>query len=459
MDRGLAKRRTQAMRPVTPEEKRRAEMQKITCKFGGSSLADATCFETVGRIVHADSARRFIVPSAPGKRTPDDKKITDLLYAWHGLAAQGLDPAQPRDIIAERFRELAANLGITFDIDRELALIAEQDAEQKEADFMASRGEYLNGILMANFLGATFVDPAECIKFDDEGRLDPVTYDLVGERLQGDGLFVVAGFFGSLPDGRVKTFSRGGSDVTGSIVARATASDLYENWTDVSGFRMVDPGIVPDARRIDEITYGELRELSYMGAKVLHDEAIFPVRKPGIPINIRNTNDPDNPGTMIVRDRVPSHIVCGIAGNTGFSMINIEKTLMNRERGFGRRVLSILEEHGVSFEHMPTGIDTLSVIVRDDELAHHGPSILKAIERTCDPDGVSLSSGFALIATVGQGMAGHVGIAARLFSALAEASVNIHVIDQGSSENNIIVGVLSEDFKRAVRAIYEAFPE
>ncbi len=432
-------------------------MSGITCKFGGSSLADTDAFKAAKVIIDSNPERRFIVPSAPGKRGPDDKKVTDLLLAWHALSQEGLDASEPRTIITERFKALAADLGLSLDVDAQMEALAAQAADEDRPDFMASRGEFLCGQLMAELLDATFVDPAGCVRFDDEGRLDPATYPVLRERLEGPGRFVVPGFYGSTPDGRIKTFSRGGSDVTGSIVARASGSDLYENWTDVSGFRMTDPSIVPEARRIEEITYGELRELSYMGAKVLHDEAIFPVREPGIPINIRNVNDRDNVGTMIVSERKAKHIVCGIAGRKGFTMINIEKTLMNKERGFGRRVLSILEDHDVSFEHMPTGIDTMSIIVQDDMLQTHGASIVKAIERTCEPDRVSQNPGLAIIATVGQGMAGHVGVAGRLCTALSEANVNIRVIDQGSSENNIIIGVEDKDLERAVRAIYDAF--
>lgn len=432
-------------------------MGDITCKFGGTSLADANCIRGVKAIILANAKRRFIVPSAPGKRNKADKKITDLLYTWHNLARQGLDPSQASSIIRERFEELARELGVRFDISRHLDEITEMAPKYAAPDYMASRGEYLNGRLIAEYLGAVFIDPADYIKFDDEGRLDPATYALLGPQLAGDALYVVPGFYGSLPSGEVKTFSRGGSDVTGAIVARASQSELYENWTDVSGFLMADPALVPNARRIDEVTYEELRELSYMGAKVLHDEAIFPVREPGIPINIRNTKEPENPGTMIVSKRESSRPICGIAGSKGFTMINIEKTLMNRELGFGRRVLSVLEEHGVSFEHMPTGIDTISLIIKDDLLANHGPSVLTGIERLCEPDRITLAPGLSLIATVGQGMAFHVGVAGHLFTALAKAGVNIRVIDQGSSEMNIIIGVEEHDFEKAVRTIYDAF--
>lgn len=434
-------------------------MQRVTCKFGGSSLADARCICNAVSIVRANPGRRFVVPSAPGKRGPDDKKITDLLYAWYNMARQGLDASEPRRIIEERFNGLAKDLGASFDVRPCLEEIARRAGVDETPDYMASRGEYLNGRLIAEVLGAVFVDPAECILFREDGELDSVTYELLGARLEGEGYFVVPGFYGATPDGSVKTFSRGGSDVTGAIVARASKSDLYENWTDVSGFRMADPRIVPDAKRIEEVTYRELRELSYMGATVLHDEAIFPVREPGIPIHIRNTNDPENPGTMIVPSRKATSPVCGIAGRAGFSMFNIEKTLMNKEHGFGRKLLSIFEGMGVSWEHMPSGIDTVSVIVRDDELKGKGAAILEAVERQLLPDELNLTSGLAIIATVGQGMNHHVGVAARLTGAIAKAGINLRVIDQGSSEMNIIIGVESRDLEKAVKAIYDAFIE
>ncbi|NUM55738.1 MAG: aspartate kinase [Candidatus Hydrogenedentes bacterium] len=432
-------------------------MGAITCKFGGTSLADASCYRAVADIVKSNPDRRFIVPSAPGKRKPDDKKITDLLYAWHGLLKQELDPVQPRTIIAKRFEELARELQIDFPVQDHLERIASEAAKYAEPDYLASRGEYLSGQLLARLLGATFVDPAQCVLFEDDGDLDSQTYDLLGDKLKGPGIFVIPGFYGSLPNGRIKTFSRGGSDVTGSVVARASKSSLYENWTDVSGFLVADPRIVPEARGIPEITYRELRELSYMGANVLHDEAIFPVREPGIPINIRNTKKPEHPGTMILAERVSREPIVGIAGRKGFMMINIEKALMNKERGFGRRVLTVLEEFGISWELMPSGIDNLSIIIEDEEVEHKTSAIIKSIRRTCQPDRISVTENLALIATVGQGMAGAVGVAARLTTALANANVNIRVIDQGSSENNIIVGVEEGDLEHAVRAIYHAF--
>ena len=434
-------------------------MSAITCKFGGTSLADAAAIRQAQEIILANPERRFIVPSAPGKRTPDDKKITDLLYAWHNIALQGLDAAQPRDMIRQRFTELAEPLGVTFDIQAILDEIAANVSKYEAPDYMASRGEYINGLLMAELLGATFVDPADYVKFTEDGLFDDASYALLGAQLQGPGLFVVPGFYGSLPSGEIKTFSRGGSDITGSIVARASGSALYENWTDVSGFRMADPRIVKDAKRIEEITYAELRELAYMGATVLHDEAIFPVREPGIPINIRNTKQPDEPGTLIVRERASTKPVIGVAGTGGFTMINIEKAFLNKERGFGLRVLSVLDEHNVSWEHMPTGIDTISLIIKDSDLGKKGSAILRDIGLRCAPDNISLTTGLAMIATVGQGMNHHIGIAAKLFSAISAAGVNLRVIDQGSSEMNIIIGVEEGDLPKAVAAIHDAFAE
>lgn len=431
-------------------------MSTITCKFGGTSVADAECIRRVQAIIEADPNRRFIVVSAPGKRNPDDRKVTDLLYAWHGLTQQGLDAAEPRAIIAGRFEDLAKELGLEFNAYKELEDIAQLTANHPEPDYTASRGEHLMARLVAELLNATFVEPADSILFDDEGVLEEESYDRLAKQLKGEGRFVIPGFYGALADGAIKTFSRGGSDVTGAVVARASGSALYENWTDVPGFLMADPRIVDQPKPIREITYEELRELSYMGAQVLHDEAIFPVRGPGIPIHIRNTNSPSDPGTHIVPERTPDQAVCGIAGRRGFTMITVAKALMNKEHGFGRKILSVLEELGVGFEHMPTGIDTLSLIIKDEELGKHGAAIKKNIERRCDPDEVHLTHDLAIIATVGQGMSGHVGLAAELFKTLADADVNIRVIDQGSSENNIIIGVNSGDLERAVCAIYDA---
>lgn len=435
-------------------------MSTITCKFGGTSLASTENIKKALDIVKSNDERRFVIPSAPGKRHDDDKKITDLFIAWHHILKDDLDPSQPVEIIRERFRELRDGLSCDLDVDAEIDAIIAEAPNYSTSDYLASRGEYLNGKLIAACLHATFIEPAEFIHFDNRRNLNEKTYETLGAALQGSGRFVIPGFYGADPKGQVTTFGRGGSDVTGSVVARAVGSRLYENWTDVSGFRMTDPRLVPNARRIDEITYTELRELAYMGASVLHDEAIFPLLEPGIPINIRNTNDPDDNGTMIVRDRVAERPVCGIASRGGFSMINIEKTLMNRELGFALRVLQVLKDMHINFEHMPTGIDTMSVIVKDEELGDKGDAVVETIRETCKTDNVSLTSGLALIATVGRGMNNHIGVAKTLCAALSDdAKVNIRVIDQGSSETNIIVGVDESDMQSAVAAIYIAFEQ
>jgi aspartate kinase len=432
----------------------------ITSKFGGTSLANHENIQKAVDIVLANDERRFIIPSAPGKRDSEDKKITDLLLGWFHILQDGLDPVQPIEIVRQRFTELRDQLECDIDIESILDEIVEEASTYDTPDYLASRGEYLNGRLIASRLDATFIDPALYIKFDVQGFFDPVSYDGLSQALQGDGLFVIPGYYGSDGNGRVKTFGRGGSDVTGAIVARASGSTLYENWTDVSGFRMTDPRIVPNARKIDEITYSELRELAYMGASVLHDEAIFPLVDSGIPINIRNTHAPDDSGTLIVPDRKSIQPVVGIAARKGFSMFNIEKTLMNRELGFAIKALSVLRDHGVNFEHMPTGIDTISLIVKDEELGRKGEAIVASIKETCKTDSVSLQTGLAMIATVGKGMNHHVGVAKTLCIALSDdAHVNIRVIDQGSSEMNIIVGVDEEDMEAAVQAIYTAFED
>ena len=428
------------------------------CKFGGSSLADERQVVQVREIVESDARRRFIVPSAPGKRNDSDTKITDLLYLCHELARQNLDFSGPYSMIRARYEELAAKLGIRLDIGQLLDRLKISIENGASRDFVASRGEYLCGRVMADFLGATFVDAAEAIHFRPGGQLDPASYSLLGERVGGGGLFVVPGFYGSDPGGEVRTFSRGGSDITGAIVARAVDADVYENWTDVSGLLMADPRVVPDARPVREITYREVRELAYMGASVFHNEAMFPVRAAGIPIHIRNTNRPNDAGTRILaRRELTDDLIAGVAGQPAFTMLFIEKAMMNQQKGFGRQVLEVVASHDISYEHTPSGIDTMSVIMRDDQIGEKGERLVDDIQRILQPDRVELLQGLALIATVGEGMSHRIGIAARLFSALADARVNVRVIDQGASEINIIVGVEEADYKRAVRAIYDAF--
>jgi len=431
------------------------------CKFGGSSLADASQFRKVARIIQADEGRRYVVPSAPGKRTKEDQKITDLLYLCHASAAQDVPFDQTFNRIAERFAGIVADLGLSLDLSPHLDEIKQKIAGGASVDYTASRGEYLNGLIMADLLGYAFIDPAIVIHFNANGRFDPeTTQQTISKALAEHERAVVPGFFGSMPDGTIKTFSRGGSDITGAIVARGCGAAVYENWTDVSGLLMADPRIIDSPKPIETVTYAELRELAYMGATVLHDEAIFPVRQAGIPVNIRNTNAPDERGSMIVSEAAPvttKGSITGIAGRKDFTVLAVEKSLMNAEVGFGRRLLSVLENNGVSFEHMPSGIDTMSLVIADAALDGKLDDVLNQIRVDCKPDKVEAQPHMALIATVGRGMAHTPGMAARLFTALADANVNIRMIDQGSSELNIIVGVDAGDFETAVRAIYNTF--
>lgn len=430
----------------------------VVCKFGGTSVADARQLRKVQRIVEADPQRRIVIPSAPGKRDAHDTKVTDLLYLAHRLAMTGQPLGHVWETIEERFGTLVADLDLDLDLAPVLAEARAQIESGAGAAYAASRGEAINGRILAALLDAEYVDAAEVIKIGRGNRLDPWTFDLVRERCGGEGRFVVPGFYGTGPEGEVRTFSRGGSDITGAVVANALDARVYENWTDVSGVLVTDPRIIPEAQVILEVTYRELRELSYMGARVLHEEAVFPVREKAIPINIRNTDRPDDPGTRIVATRDPGdQVVVGIAGRAGFTVFLIEKAMMNNEVGFGRRVLDVFERHGINYEHTPSGIDTLSVVVSNEELGERTDQILDDLDAAVHPDTLDVVSGMALIATVGQGMNRRIGVAASLFTALAEANVNIRMIDQGSSEQNIIVGVEEQDLAKAIRAIYDRF--
>ena len=434
-------------------------MKKVS-KFGGSSLASAKQFKKVGDIIRADKSRRYVVPSAPGKRNDKDEKVTDMLYACYDAASEGRSYKKILEKIRGRYEEIIEGLDLNLNLDHEFAKLEENFLAGAGRDYAASRGEYLNGIVIANYLGYEFIDAAEVIFFDEQGNFEAdLTDKELSERLSHVERAVVPGFYGSRPDGSIKTFSRGGSDVSGSIVAKAVHADLYENWTDVSGFLVADPRIVEDPEVIETITYRELRELSYMGASVLHEDAIFPVRKEGIPINIRNTNRPEDKGTLIVETtcRKPRHTITGVAGKKGFCAINIEKAMMNTEVGFGRKVLSVFEKSGISFEHMPSGIDTMTIFVHQSEFEDHEQSVIAGIHRAVEPDVVELESDLALIAVVGRGMRSNRGTAGRVFSALAHARVNVKMIDQGSSEWNIIIGVKNDDFEKAIRAIYDIF--
>ncbi|MDO4267331.1 MAG: aspartate kinase [Eubacteriales bacterium] len=436
-------------------------MKKVV-KFGGSSLASARQFKKVGDIIRADKARRYVIPSAPGKRSSKDEKVTDLLYACYDAASSGESYKKILNKIKERYSEIINGLDLNVNLDHEFERIEDNFKKGVGRDYAASRGEYLNGILMAAYLGYEFIDAAEVIFFDDNGAFEAeLTNRELSERLEHVERAVIPGFYGSKHDGTIKTFSRGGSDVTGSIVARAIHADLYENWTDVSGFLVTDPRIVENPEVIETITYKELRELAYMGASVLHEDAIFPVRREGIPINIRNTNRPEDKGTLIVEStcRKPRYTITGIAGKKGFCSINIEKAMMNAEVGFGRKVLGVFEKYGISFEHMPSGIDTMTILVHQDEFVEYEQSVIAGIHRAVEPDRVDLESDLALIAVVGRGMKATRGTAGRIFSALAHARINVKMIDQGSSELNIIIGVRNADFEAAVRAIYDIFIE
>ena len=434
-------------------------------KFGGSSLADAEHFKRVADIVRADPSRRYVVPSAPGKRYKSDTKVTDMLYRCYEMIRNHEDQSiidAYYEKLCNRYNEIIRDLGLDFDISGELAYVKNAISHAAGRDFAASRGEYLNGMILAKYLGYSFIDAENVIFFRDNGTFDEErTNTILSEELKKHERAVIPGFYGSMPNGTIKTFSRGGSDITGSIVARAANADLYENWTDVSGFMMADPRVVENPPSIETITYQELRELAYMGATVLHDEAIFPVRYAKIPINIRNTNAPEDAGTMIVADATgcsdPRYIITGVAGKKGFSSINIEKDMMNSEVGFGRCVLEILEDNGISFEHLPSGIDTMSLIVATQSLEGKRERLINSITRLAHADRVEILDNLCLIAVVGRGMVKARGTAARVCNAVSDAGVNIRMIDQGSSELNIILGVDDDAYEDALRAIFNEF--
>ncbi len=435
------------------------KMRKVV-KFGGSSLASAEQFEKVGNIIHADKERKFVVPSAPGKRDADDTKVTDMLYGCYDLAEAGKDFKTQLQAIKARYQEIIDGLALKISLEEEFKAIEKNFKAKAGRDYAASRGEYLNGIIMAAYLGFEFIDAAEVIRFKENDEFDSeVTNELMRERLNPLESAVIPGFYGARADGTVKTFSRGGSDITGSIVARAVKADVYENWTDVSGILIADPRIIYKPEGIETVTYKELRELSYMGFNVLHEDAIFPVRREGIPINIRNTNAPEDEGTWIVEStcQKPKYVITGIAGKKGFCAVNIEKDSMNSEVGFGRKVLQVFEDNGISFEHVPSGIDTMTVFVHQDEFMHKEQKVVSGIHRLADPDTIEIEADLALIAVVGRGMKSTRGTAGRIFSALAHSNINVKMIDQGSSELNIIIGVANADFETAIKAIYDIF--
>lgn len=430
-------------------------------KFGGSSVADAIQLAKVKSIIEADPARKYIVVSAPGKRFDGDSKITDLLYLCNTHLEHNVPCDQIFQVIVDRYMAMAISLGVSINLEQEFAEIREKLEAGEGADYIASRGEYLNAKLTAAYLGVDFVDAAGLVQFDEKGKfMDEETDLALSAELKKHDRAVIPGFYGTMPNGKIKTFTRGGSDITGSIVAKAVDAVIYENWTDVHGFLQADPRIVKNPHPISTISYAELRELSYMGASVLHENAIYPVRGKNIPINIRNTNDPEHPGTMIVSSAKPEddgRVITGIAGSKDFTVIGLHKNLMSTEVGYIKRLLGILEGYNITVEHLPSGIDSVSVVISQKQLKNNLGDLLDEIERKLSPDKVDVSRDIALIATVGTGMANRCGTAARLFTALAEANVNIRMIDQGSSEMNIIVGVENRDFETAIRAIYAAF--
>ena len=429
-------------------------------KFGGSSVADAMQFEKVKRIIESDPSRQFVVVSATGKRFKDDNKVTDLLYLCHAHLKYGVSYENIFSLIEERYYAIQKDLKLKTDLQKEFAEIRSKMNRDMSIDYLVSRGEYLTGLLMAEYLGFDFADAASFIIFNYDGSINfEKTQSALEKILEEHTRLVVPGFYGVLPNGMVKVMSRGGSDITGAILANAINADVYENWTDVSGILVADPRIIENPRRIESITYNELRELSYMGASVLHENSIFPIRNEGIPIQIKNTNRPEDEGTLIVETTChkPDHVITGIAGKKGFATIMIEKDMMNSEIGFGRKVLQVLEDNDLSFEHTPSGIDTMTIVVETESFIDKEQEILAGIHRAVQPDSIELESDLALIAIVGRGMKDGRGTAAKIFTALAQENINIKMIDQGSSELNIIVGVKNIHFKNAIRAIYKMF--
>lgn len=430
-------------------------------KFGGSSVADALQIGKIKNIIENDPDIHYIVVSAPGKRFSDDSKVTDLLYLCKAHIEHNLPYQQIFQVICDRFMAVEVNLGVNVGLKEAFEEIRKNLEAGASADYIASRGEHLNAMLIAAYLGFDFVDSSRIVRFDEKGRfMEDLTNKEIAEKLKHHERAVIPGFYGAKVDGTIKTFSRGGSDITGALVARAVGAEVYENWTDVSGFLMADPRIVKDPKPISTVSYKELRELSYMGASVLHEDAIYPARIANIPINIRNTNEPENPGTMITSEPAKleeGQIIAGIAGSKDFTVITMYKALLSSERGFIRKMSGVLEDFDIPIEHIPSGVDTLSVVISNKQLGGKLEDILDEFERQLKPDHMEVSDDIALIATVGAGMSLRTGVSAKLFTALAEKKVNIRMIDQGSSEMNIIVGVENKDFEKAIQAIYGAF--
>ena len=437
-------------------------MERIAVKFGGSSLADAGQFRKVRDIMLSDSRRRVLVVSAPGKRHASEAKLTDLLYLCHEMASMSTDFSEPFNLIRDRFVGIARELGLSNKVEMGLDTFATAIKNGCSRDYTASRGEYFSAQLMSEYLQGEFIDPAEFIQIQVNGTIHPVSYTKLTARLAApEPLYVMAGFYGHDRDRKVKTFSRGGSDISGAIAARACGAILYENWTDTSGMLMADPRIVDNPLPIEEISYKEVREMSYMGASVFHDEAILPVREAGIPICIKNTNRPQDPGTRIVPQLSPETIanteIAGIAGKKNFSMICLEKLLMNKEMGLAHRLLGIMVQYDISVEHCPSSIDSINIIMEDSQLKGLDEQILEDIKTQLQPDSVTIEKDLALVAVVGEGLIQAIGISAKIFNALKQENINVRIINQGASEINTIIGVATVDYEKAVRALYAAF--
>ena len=437
-------------------------MLKVT-KFGGSSMADAGQYKKIRDILLADPARRIVVVSAAGKRHSKDHKLTDLLYLCHAHTQYGVDCTSVFEMITSRYLEIRDELGIQLDLEPEFAeLKARLDKKAVTQDELVSRGEYFSAKLMAAYLGFRFIDSANWVKFNFDGTVDQeATYDALRKQVPISGGAVIPGFYGVMPDGHIRTFSRGGSDITGALAAAALDADVYENWTDVSGILMADPRIVDDPQPIPEVTYDELRELSYSGAQVLHEDAIFPVREKNIPLNIRNTNAPEDDGTMIQEnfdgDHDPDRFITGITGKKNFTIISMTKRGMSNQVGVLHKVLSVLVRHGISVDYVPNGIDNVSVVLPTDAIAPHLYTILAEIEKEAEPDSLDVHDQIAVVAAVGRKMAFRPGISGKIFAALGEAGINIRMINQGPDELNIIFGVDNKDFKAAIRVLYNSF--
>ena len=430
----------------------------IACKFGGTSLADAAQFRKVASIIKADANRRAVVVSAPGKRHKQDPKVTDILLSIHEMVSRDMDPGPSLALLRGRFLEIESDLGVNAGMATLLDGFEKTVRAGADRDWIASRGEHFSARIMAAYLGGTFVEAEGTVFLTSNGLIDERTWKDLPPHLSSKGYLVLPGCYGTGPQGKVKTFSRGGSDISGAILARAISASLYENWTDVSGLLMTDPRIVPGALPIERVTYRELRELAYSGANVFHEEAILPCKQVGIPIRIANTNDPAAPGTLIVpENQAADRPIAGVAGRNGFCLLQIEKTLMNKERGFGRRVLGILETKGISYELSPSGIDSMCVVIEQKDFEPVEEVVLQEIRNSCEPEAIHVERNLALIATVGHGMSRRIGVSSRLFSALANAGVNVRIIDQGASEISIIVGVDAADLGKGLRAIYDAF--